>query len=74
MAELNPTFPLQLAIARAYRIGMKMKPPRQFSRARQALPCYEVVTQNAQNDLSHKLFADANLPSMGKPELQGALS
>jgi hypothetical protein len=50
---------------------MKVKPPRQFPRARQALPGSQVVTQNAENNLCYKLFTNADLYSMSKPELHG---
>src|SRR5579863_1040247 len=38
VSKLNPALPFQFPIARAYRIGMKMKSPRQFSCAWQPLP------------------------------------
>jgi hypothetical protein len=51
-----------------------VKASRQFPRARQALTRSEVVAQNAKNDLSHKLFANADFASARKPKLHGRLS
>jgi len=50
-----------------------MKPPRQFACAGQRLAGSEIVAQNAQNNLGHQLFADADFTVTGKPELRGAV-
>jgi hypothetical protein len=50
---------------------MQVKAPRQFARAWQALAGSEVAPQNAQYDLCHKLLANADFTSPGKPKLHG---
>jgi hypothetical protein len=74
MTEFHPMLSLQLPITGADRFRVKAKPARQFSCAGQALSGSQIVAQNAQNDLSHQLFADADLAVMGKPELHAAIS
>src|SRR5450755_755997 len=56
MAKLNPALPFELAVSGTDRVGMKTKPPRQFSRARQALPRGQVI-------LSDDLAPGQRLPS-----------
>ena len=51
-----------------------MKAPRQLPRARQALAGSEIVPENAENNLRHKLFANADLAPARKPKLHGRLS
>jgi hypothetical protein len=50
---------------------MQMKTACQLPRARQALSGSEVVTEDAQNDLSYQLFANTDFASPRKPELHG---
>ena len=72
MAKLHPPLPLELPIAAANRIGMEMKPPGKFARARQPLACGQIVAQNSQNDLRDQLFAQRYSAVMCKPELHGS--
>ena len=65
---------LQFPVTGAHCIRVKAKPTCQFPCAGQALSGSQVVAQNTQNDLSHELFADADLAVMGKPELHAAIS
>jgi hypothetical protein len=46
---------------------MDVKASGQFPRARQALAGRQVVAQNAEYHLSHKLFANADFASARKP-------
>jgi hypothetical protein len=50
---------------------MQVKAPRQFARAGQALAGNEIVAQNTLYDLCHKLLANADFTSPGKPKLHG---
>src|ERR1700687_970731 len=74
MTKLDPPLPFELAVAGADRVGMKTEAPRQFPRARQALPRREVVAEDTENDLRYELFADGNFAAAGKPELHDGLS
>jgi hypothetical protein len=71
-AELNPTLPFQLPVARADGVGMEAKAPRQFPGTGQALPGRQIVAQNTEHDLGYKLLADRNSTFAGKPKLHGA--
>src|SRR3981081_557126 len=74
MTKLNPPLPFELAVAGTDRIGMKTEAPRQFPRARQALPRREVVAEDPKNDLCYELSADGNFTAAGQPELHDGLS
>ena len=74
MAKLNPPLPFELAVSSTHRVGMKSKPSRQFSRARQSLPRRQIAAEDTQHNLRYKLFADGDFAAARKPELHGALS
>jgi len=63
VAELDPLFLFELAVAGTDRVGMKTEAPRQFSGAGQALPRSQVVAEDPQDDLRHQLFADGDFTS-----------
>src|SRR6202047_3009081 len=74
MTKFNPPLPFELTVAGADGVGMKTEAPRQFPRARQALPRREVVAEDAKNNLRYELFADGNFAAAGKPKLHDGLS
>src|SRR3984957_11251603 len=50
---------------------MQLESPRQFARAWETLAGRKVITQNAEHDLRHQLFANANVAAACEPELHG---
>src|SRR5215217_6007817 len=67
-AKLDPPASRQLAICGADGVGVYVITPREVACARQALSDFEVVADDAENDLRHELLADRDFAAFGDPE------
>jgi hypothetical protein len=72
--ELDPAFALKLAVSGADGIRMKMKTTSEFAGAGEALPGRQIAALNAEHNLGHQLFPEADFRSVRKPELHAAHS
>ncbi len=67
-AKLDPAASRQLTIRGANSVGVYVVTSREVTRARQALTDFEVVADDAENDLRHELLADRDFAAFGDPE------
>src|SRR6185369_4079971 len=67
-AKLDPPASRQFAICGADSIGVYVVTTREVTCARKALSDFEVVADDAENDLRHELLADRDFAAFGDPE------
>src|SRR5215216_176402 len=67
-AKLDPAASRQLAIGGADGIGVYVVTPRKVTCARQSLGNFEIIADNAENDLRHELLADRDFATFRDPE------
>src|SRR6185503_1440721 len=71
LPKLDPTASSEFAICGADCVSVDVVTSGEFARARQALGDFEVVTDNAEDDLRHQLLANGDFTVFGDPDAHG---